>query len=669
MAGPFSNANTAVEIPGVQVTAKSAIAPVHQPQGTSAVQDAANLLGAIAQPVNALMGENYRKDMETQLKSVEMALAASRRPWSIDTLMSDEAEKDPIVKGAVAELRTMGTAVRRGQMPTDYAVDRMESIISSAVAKVPAYEQELRGAARNYLGFDPHTKMVSDMMQPTPQEQAEQIDTREAAQLGLDVNTYRQIKTQMFMVEFQKKNIDLQMAQLNLAEKPVQAQRDAMRFGWESRNQAYQETQRLETQTSNLIMQKTRLEASTQIMLLNQQLQSLVKQGGIKDTTELEMKIGQQFDALQAQALSQLPANANPEQIISYIGQQKTGAINYAKAVASGKLIATQNSYLKDLATNRLYNQDIIGPLAAVVGEQGLPQVMAVMGRISAGGEGALDTFLTSGTQEAGGLMLGGLLSYGSKKQMIDNAAVNAGNYVWGNGTTPNDEVSRKMAMMFGAESLTTPGQKGNDYKTAIEKLSGIAKSGDEMLVALSQPAAVANNSNNKETHDILINTFNSEAEAVKQKYIQLVRSGQIPAGTITLSNGQVVLPNNMGAQQQAAAPIGSPAYLQQQPLQQPYPSVSSTAAAGYSTEAALLMKSINRLLKYADSYKDTGVFPSTVYSGRENFIRGLLQADAELKAAQEAEAKRAASTPQQQVATGVIKYQYVDGKLTRVQQ
>ena len=668
MAGPFSSANTAVDIPTGGIMAAQAIPEVHAPAMPSAIADAAALVNAIAPPVNAIMGEHYKQQMTQELKGVEAALAASRRPWAMDSLLSDEAAKDPIVSSAVKELKGMQVAVRRGQMPVDFAVDRMEQIISTAVSKVPAYEEELREAGRNYLGFDPHQRMLSDMMQPNVQEQADQADAVAAAKIGMDINSYRQAKMQMFQLEFQKKAVDYQIASMNLQAKPMQLAREEARFGHE-----VQEWQRSDIewrrsdvewhqkQVGGLVIQHSQLESSSITAQLLEGMQAEITKGGIQNPEAWKNRASQAYNALLSAELSRLPPGSDAAGVTAFINQQREMALSLIDSAAAGKITQNENQYLQELAKNNLYRLPKLGPVLAGLGPQQAPLVMATLARLSKAGSGGYESVLTGGGEAGGVLTLAELLDAGAIERNMEGAV----NYHYRGGSTDRmPESTRRVGIMLGIERLGTPGSTGTDYADGVEKLRELASvnggDADEYYYAMVRPSVVANVSNSKETHGALLNTFTDDQAAVVQKYLSLVSSGLIPGGSISLRNGEVVFPHNSTIQadtQKSLLQLSDGGYVQPE------------IPAGIG-EAERLASHINKMLKFGDTYRSTGVIPASVYNGREDFVGKLLAAEQQMKATQEAvKAQQATAEQQQQQAPVVIKYQYVDGKLQRVSQ
>ena len=665
MAGPFSSANTAVDIQTGGLMAAQALPEIHAPKMPSAIADAAALVNAVAPPVNALMGEHYKTQLTQELKGVEAALAASRRPWAMDSLLSDEAAKDPIVSSAVKELKGMQTAVRRGQMPVDFAVDRMEQIISTAVSKVPAYEEELRAAGRNYLGFDPHQRMLSEMMQPNVQEQADQADAVAAAKIGMDINSYRQAKMQMFQIEFQKKSIDLQIASMNLQAKPGQLAMEQARFGQDVKQWQRGDVEWNQKQAGGLVVQHSNLESASITAQLLEGLQAQVKQGGVQDVAGMKTQATQAYNALLSAELSRLPPGADASGVTTLINQQREMAFTLIDSAAAGKITQGQNQYLEEIAKNNLYRLPKLGPVLAGLGPQQAPLVMATLGRLSKAGPGGYESVLTGGGEAGGVLTLAELLDAGAIERNMEGAV----NYHFRDGSVEGmPESTRKVGIMLGIERLSTPGSVGTDYADGVQKLFELAgaKGGsiDEYYYGMIRPGVVANVSNSKETHGALLSTFTDDQAAIIQQYLSLVNSGQIPGGSVSLRDGKVVFPQNAPIQANTQSAPGTPSYMTQA---QPGAVFMQAGAEQISVTSLRLAEHINGMLKFGDTYRSTGVIPATVYGGREEFVSKLLAAEQQMKASQEAAKQQQAA--QQTQAPVVIKYQYVNGKLVRVQQ
>lgn len=664
MAGPFSSANTAVDIPTGSVMAAQSLPQISAPETPSAMADAATLIGAVTPGANALVGEHYKQQMTQELKGVEAALAAARRPWSMDSLLSDEAAKDPIVSNAVKELKGMQTAIRRGQMPVDFAVDRMEQIISTAVSKVPAYEQELREAGRNYLGFDPHQRMLSSMMQPTATEQADEADTIAAARVGMDINSYRQAKMQMFQIEFQKKAVDYQIAAINLQAKPGQIAREEARFGhdvqtWQRSDMEYQQKQ-----THGMVVQHSNLESASITAQLLEGMQTQLNQGGIQNPEEWKNRAAQSYNALLASELSRLPPGSDTAGVTSLINQQRDMAFSLIDSAAAGKITQNENQYLQEIAKNNLYRLPKLGPVLAGLGPQQAPLVMATLGRLSKAGPGGYESVLTSGGEAGGVLNLAELLDAGAIERNMEGAA----NYHFrGTAADKLPESTRRVAIMLGIERLSAPGAVGTEYADAAKKLRELSGSNggsvDEYYYSMIRPVVVANVSNAKETHGALLNSFTDDQAAIIQQYLSLVQRGAIPGGSVSLRNGEIVFPQNAPIQASTQAAPGTQAYNAQV---QGGPLFMQAGTPDVSVESGRLAGSINRMLAFGDTYRSTGVIPATIYGGREEFVGKLLAAEQQMKAEQEA-AKQQAQLPAQ--APVVIKYQYVNGKLQRVVQ
>lgn len=690
MAGPFGNPNTAVDIPTGGIVAGQPIAKQYAPESPSGIAQAAQLVNAVSPGVNALMGEHYKEQMLTEVKGVEAALAAARRPWSMDSLMSDEAAKDPIVSNAVKELKGMQVAVRRGQMPVDFAVDRMEQIISKAAAKVPAYEEELRAAGRNYLGFDPHQKILSDMMQPTAQERADEADTAAAMRVGMDVDTYRTAKMQMFQIEFAKKQLDYQLAAMNVAAKPGQLAREEASFQMSrgryqmdvDKYRDYQQDRGI-TKQGDLVVQHAGLESASLSAQLMQGVQEQIAAGGIQDVEAWKIRNAQAFAALQAAELSKLPPGADASVITRSIDQQRQLTDSLIDMASAGKIKLNENNYIKELYTNKLMKLPKVGAAAAVFGPDHTMELFSLLGRISKTGPGGYESLLTEGGAEGGALIFGELMSPDELMNagVGEGLAKQAGAFHFGDAQLSSmSEPARRTAVILSGIRMAKPNQPGTEYAGAIGKLKELAGGSlDEYYVTLANPEVVANVSNSKETHAALIANLEDDMAATVQKYVALVSRGDIVNGSIALDGGRVVLPFPGQAEMEAAAPASAPTptgyYGQTLPTGKPAPYQTQPQQ---SVEAMRLAQHIERMFKFADTYRGTGVLPASVYGGREQFVTTLMQAGAAVAASKQVQRESDSAFKQQvegikaqQAAqpAGVIKFQMVDGKLVRVAQ
>lgn len=681
MAGPFSNPNSAAEIAGQQqFMSTGGIPQVQTVPEKSGLQSAAEFVAATSAPINSLMEDYYKGQLKTELQGVTTALRAANNPWDMYLTTTADADKDPIVKNAMSELKQMGAAVRQGRMPADFALDRMEQIVSAATAKVPAYSEELTQAARSYLGFDPQQRKIAEMMQPTPQQLADAEDTKQAKRLNLDINTYRQAKLQQFQIEFQKQAIDLELAKINLGRKPTEIAQQDFKFGEVVRTAELQQQKDVDTKTGNLIAHKAILESTSLMAVQLGNIQAAITAGGITNPEQVIGQTHEVYNALKQTTLANLPASVDPAPIIRQLDTQRDGLIVMINQSSKGNLDLNKVNAFKHSVQAKITNIPGLAEGYAIAGEKYALEYTDLLAKLGMAGEGGMEAAIAQGAPGVGIAQLGWILN----GVRIDKDDPQRAMQFYIDGTNPLAESTRKTAVALGLTIFSNKSKRtGAEMATDLGRWQSIVK-GDETLVGLSVPSVVLSLSSMKEVQPRLIQTFNTEKQATLRRYAQAVASGYIDPTAVSVSGGRIhltntttsVVPVTSGVYSGAAGGVVSP--QQQRPAYSggvinTQQAVQQNLAVVSDTQGAALVKqledNINRLVIFGERYKASGVLPDGYYKDMDTLLGDMTKLALDNKEAQ----KPAAGAPNKQepamggIPTKAIRFEYRDGKMVRV--
>ena len=161
----------------------------------SAAEAGAGVAQAVGQAVGTAVKLNTeavtkeKKDaLNRQFDAVGRALSASRGDADdVAELEAAAASGDPFFRGALEEFRTIQDAIKQGKLPSDAATIRMRAILKKATAASPEFSEELRGAARQHLGFAPIAERFRrDLREPSAGPQTATQKRRAEYEAGVD---------------------------------------------------------------------------------------------------------------------------------------------------------------------------------------------------------------------------------------------------------------------------------------------------------------------------------------------------------------------------------------------------------------------------------------------------------------------------------------------------
>ena len=691
MAGPFGNPNSAAELSVQAPSPQAALPTIDAPQAPSTIADIANVVNAVAPSVNAAMGQYYEGQVKQQLQSVEAALAATKYPWLQDALLASEASKDPIVLGAISEMKSISAAQRKGRLPPEYAMDRMEQIVSSAVAKVPAYETELTQAARKYLGFDPHQQQLQTLMQPSPEDKAFNEIKSQAANLGISVHEAQQFNLLRAQLEIQKQQADLQAAVHSSQRSAITDARGDIEFSQKQEDRAAEKKSAYDKTTATLNYNSVLLEMASISSDYGTIMQTAMASGkGIPDIEKVIVSADDKYNELRKKLITNAPPGQDITAQLNEVDKQRDGMRIMLTAVSEGKVLKSQNDYIKSAAQHSLLVMPKLGSMYAAFGPDSLPAITSTLARLN-NNPGGKEAWLASGDPNAGAYLLG---AYIDGVGRVKDSDVEGGFTSYYKGTAPANDEQRKVAILLGMQVATDPNTKPADAAEAVTKLGNIA-SPTEFYASMSSSQMVAANVRRKEVWGQLVQQQTVGDASIKRRIATLVQQGIIDPAGISVDKDGVVrftanvynpvsniaekLPESLSATSEIPSVnladrigkgvdtvenVGKAAYN----IVSGLPTVASSSGllnvgvqtASRNITLSNLESDINKFLYYSDAYSKVGIVPSSNYTDRARFVSELNQT------AQDAYK----STDGRQVGTQVnpIKYQMVNGKLVRAE-
>lgn len=539
------------------------------------VAEVGNLLTTAAAGATELHKTQLTSEVKGDIKAVELALQASRYPSLKESIFSKEALANPVVKNALGEFTKIQDAVRVGRLPSEYAVDRYNDILQTAVSRSPEFAQELRGAARDAIGFDPHAKFMQNLLQQTPEQQAYQQLRKEAAANGFTVEQQIALNQQGAVMQNQLVHYQL------------------------LKQQGQYSTSLLAKEAN------TRLTLTTGIII--QEAQKQIQQGGIRNPELLNSQIDAAFANETAALVNQLPAGTDPATVNAQISLLNSRRDMYKDMVTNGDLstILTKHNKLltEEAVASFAENFPTYFNIRSIAGQEVLMTVMGKAEQFRNNPE-AWDNYVKN-TRE--GAELAGALSVAQ--------AMERGTQIVYDQVPATSEQDKKYGALVAATMLQTQGLDTKNYAMAIDKLNALT---DEEVTwnTLGDRNIATNVARNKDVQGAVINIFRTEAGALTSEFMRLRETGLLPAGGLKLENGKIVVTN------EALRPGAST----QTPGGRSVTAFTGDIAGAQVQDVRAFADRFNRAVDIAGRYQRLGVFNESVFKDGNTLFEGIVQ-------------------------------------------
>jgi hypothetical protein len=586
--GPFSvDPNSVADISPVQIQSErtASAAPARQAEQQAAVAGQRATLTAIegvadlAANAGAIIVDRSKKEaaanLKEQLKSVKDALQVTRFPSLEKQYFSKEAQNNPYFQGVLDEFNRIKAAGRTGRLPSEFVVERLESLVSTAKTKVPAFSQELDAAARDVLGFDPETKFLSDLLRDTPQEQAQQQLEARASRVGL--------------TSAQLQNIELATTQMSFEQQRLNLLKQQGTYG-----------------AAQLAKQTRQATALTYVAVMAQIGDAQASGQGLTDES-LKQLIQGQFSAQRASLLNEMPGTIDPSTVNGHLSTLDTEEKRMIKLAEDGSLLRMLEQQKELLVTSAevdLLTTPVLGKVYATLGPGPGAEVMTTIARFKDNPE-ALSAALSIGADGVAPLSLGLVLEGADGALDVLSGVREAGS-----------DAEQRVASWFAAKTL----QSGNivnaegevvkvEAQEAVRLVDVLTGAGEDISVAaLSEPRIVKTVTATKEVHGQTLNVMQAYQATLANEYAQLRASGELPLSEITVQDG-IIMDNSLGARAVSDKFFGAGPN-----------DPANVASPAYSE----WVKKANRLIDMAEKYKLSGIVPATIYSNPEALLKVL---------------------------------------------
>ena len=565
---PFSvNPNSAGEIEGVQLRGQGLVVPE-----VNVLQEVADGLGRAAPFIVEHNKNKIVSAARGEIRSVALKLQAARFPSLKESQFSEEALANPVVKNSLGEFEQVQNAAKQGRIPKEFVLERLEAVTANAIARAPMFADEIRGAARDVLGFDPQSKFLSNLLASTPFEQAQAQLQTQAAKNGVTVQEQVAFNSQVFQNKAITNNLETLKA-VNQYEASAMAQDTGIR-------------------AANAL--------ATVFESALQQLQA----GGIRDVGLLSAQV----DAVYASEINQLTANLPPglapATVNAHIATLTTKRDVMKAMIEDGNLqtiLTTNNAILKQTAIASFAATDELLFAVYSIEPRMLQPVLGAMARFESNPEGFRLAVKNSreGAEVAGVLAFAQTITRGAKLFSGQVPASNAGD--------------KESGSLFSSLVLQTPDMQTGMYATALDKLEEL--SGNEVTWnTLGDNKIATTVAQHKDVQGAVINIYNTELGALAQEFQQLQSQGRIPKDGFVFDNGFINT---------------DPSVIQFTTSTRPTGFSGGTFASEFSddrkqTAATQFAERFNRTVRIANKYSKLGVFGSSVYAGAENLLATL---------------------------------------------
>lgn len=570
MPGPFAlPGNTAQDIAPIQL-AGGAPAGVPESDGTlNTINQATELVKVVGQLNTKRLETEAVQGVSEDIKAVRDALQISKHPSLAQSFFSEESLQDPYVQEVYSRFTEIQSAADQGRLSQEYALERMESIMSEAVSRRPQFADSIRKAANDSAGANISSKLFTQIMSTSAQQELDQKLQQEAARLGLSVETYQGYIQQAFLIE-----------------------QDRNALNWRKERGVY---------TANDMAKQVRLGVTSVTRDVQAELLAAINAGGVKDPEVAKAFARNRFTILRNEVLGGLPGNISGSVVNSHIATLDAEEERVLAMIDDGsmvKLLQSGRQLFDEMANEDVReNAPDIARLFSVLGKgEGAINVLTTWSKYKTNPQAFQGLYKT---EQAGTLTLGAML--------LQNE--NAARVISGEKKAESQEEQRLAgfvaAMRLKHDTVPTATAPVAPQE-AIRLVDAVTSAGEDYSTITLADAHISNAVKGyKETWGQVINHYNNDVAALQVQYEQLKRDGIISDELVVLNNGRVELDNKLRTERFGASNFGT----------------------GGTTESAALttfVRQANQTLRMGQVYKANGVFPATVFENPMMYLDGL---------------------------------------------
>jgi hypothetical protein len=551
---------------------------------TRLVGSVAGFVGQAAGLANNIAEARAVAQAQEEITTVRDSLMGeSQFPSLEESAFGKEAQENPDFQATLGSMKKIRSAQRTGRLNRDYAVERINEVVASAKSRNPAFSAEIEKAARDILGFSPQQEFTKQLLRVTPQEQARQALEEKAFRLGITPEDVQTLELSAEQVTLQKNRYELMKLK--------------------------------GTYDANLLGQETRTATALVYTQIADNIAAQIAQGGVGDPASTKSFIQQQFGAQRARLLANMPTSVDASAVNAHVTTLTNEENRLLTMVDNGsifKFMQQQKDLFIATAEQDLMNTPVLGKTYAVFGAEAGADILLSLSRFKDNPQALQGVFQTGG-QGAAELNLGLMLE-----------GVNGGIDVVTGVRPPANENEARVSAWLATKQL----QSGNvvdangvtntiDGTQAVRLVDVLKGAGQDVTVAaFNDPRVVKTISATKETHGQLINLVDSYQGILAKEYADLQARGEIPTGVLEVQNGVIV---DTGQTQQAVSRGQTPTRLGSGSG-----GILGSGGSGNAAYARWVSKA-NRLIKLGETYKATGVLPSTAYADPNELLKTLV--------------------------------------------
>lgn len=148
-----------------------------------------NIFEVTGKAVREARKQGVVSGVEQQLQGLELGAKAFSDPQVADLVFSQAAQNDPVVRNAQEQYNQLNLAAQQGRISDNFLRVQAEKITRSAINQSPGFRNEILGAAKQSIGFDPTGSAFRALEKQfsgagkTPQQQAQLAKEKEVARL------------------------------------------------------------------------------------------------------------------------------------------------------------------------------------------------------------------------------------------------------------------------------------------------------------------------------------------------------------------------------------------------------------------------------------------------------------------------------------------------------
>lgn len=566
MPGPFAlPGNTAQDIAPIQLTG-GAPAGVPESDGTlNAINQATEAVKAIGQFNQKRLETEAVQGVSEDIKAVRDALQISKHPNLAQSFFSEESLQDPYIQDVYSRFTEIQSATKQGRLTQEYALERMESIMSEAVSRRPQFADSIRKAANDSAGANISSKLFTQIMSTSAQQDLDLKLQQEAGRLGLPVEVYQGYLQQSFLIE-----------------------QDRNALNWRKERGVY---------TANDMSKQVRLGVTSVTRDVQAELLAAINSGGVQDPEVAKAFARNKFTILRNEVLGGLPGNIDGSLVNSHIATLDAEEERVLSMIDDGSMVKLLQSGRELFA--EMANEDVREQTPDIA------RLFSVLGK----GEGAINvltqwTKYRNNPQAMQGLYKtdqAGILTIGALLLQSEDAA----RVINGEKEAETAEEAR-LAGFIAAKRLqhdTVPtATVPVPPQEAIRLVDAVTAAGEDYSTITLADAKVANAVKGyKETWGQVINHYNNDVAALQIQYASLKEDGLLTDGMIEIIDGKLAM--NAG---QRAAFLGTGARPEANAALQKY------------------LRQANQTLRMGQVYKANGVFPATVFENPMMYLDSL---------------------------------------------